>query len=111
MQQTDFMASRMNQSVVRRPSLPLTAADEADLTQLKESMAYRQALAQLSGQDLPQGDVTESVLIHAVFEAGLSSVRQLAESDGYTQLAADAADESTRRRLSRRRRPMWVTER
>lgn len=51
------MASRMHHTVVRRPSLPLTAADEADLTQLKESLAYRQALAQFSGQDLPEGDV------------------------------------------------------
>ena len=104
------MASRMNQTVVRRPSLPLTAADEADLAHLKDSLPYQQALARLSGHDLPEGDVTESVLLHAVFEAGLTAVRHLAESDGYAQLASDAADESTRRRLSRRRRPAWATE-
>ncbi len=105
------MASRMKQSVVRRPSLPLTSADEADLRLLKESPAYQQALARLSSQDLPPGDVKESVLLHAVFEAGLAAVRQLAESDGYTQLAAErAADDATRRRLSRRRRPAWADE-
>ena len=105
------MASRMNQTVVRRPSLPLTAADEADLMLLKESPSYQQALARLSSQDLPEGGVKESVLLHAVFEAGLSAVRQLAESDGYEQLSAEyAADDATRRRLSRRRRAAWADE-
>ncbi len=105
------MASRLNQTVVRRPSLPLTAADEVDLALLKQSRPYQQALARLSSQDLPEGAVTESVLLHAVFEAGLAAVRHLAQSDGYAQLAAEfAAEESTRRRLSRRRRPAWADD-
>jgi hypothetical protein len=106
------MASRMNQTVVRRPSLPLTPADEADLALLKQAAAYQRALARLSSQDIPPGaEVTESVLLHAVFEAGLAAVRQLAEADGYEQMAADsAADDATRRRLSRRRRPSWAAE-
>lgn len=105
------MASRMNQTVVRRPSLPLTAADEADLALLKESPPYQQALSRLAGHDLAEGGVTESVLLHAVFEASLAAVRQLAESDGYGQVAAEyIAEESARRRLSRRRRPAWADE-
>ena len=106
------MASRMSQTVVRRPSLPLTAADEADLALLKHTSTYQRALARLSSQDIPDGtEVTESVLLHAVFEAGLAAVRQLAEAEGYEQLASDsAAEDATRRRLSRRRRPVWADE-
>ncbi len=109
--QTDLMASRMSQTVVRRPSQPLTAADEADLALLKESAPYLQALSRLAGQGLSEGEVTESVLLHAIFEAGLAAVRQLAESDGYGQVAVEyIADEAARRRLSRRRRPAWADE-
>ncbi len=112
MQHTGLVATRMNQTIVRRPSLPLTAQDEADLALFKQASPYQRALARLSSQELPEdGDMTESVLLHAVFEAGLAAVRQLAESDGYTQLAAaHAADDATRRRLSRRRRPAWADE-
>ncbi len=103
------MASRMKQTIVRRPSLPLTASDEADLTLLRNATPYQRALARLSSQDITDGsEITESVLLHAVFEAGLAAVRQLAEAEGYEQMVADDA---TRRRLSRRRRPSWADER
>ena len=109
---SDPMARRLDQAVVRRPSLPLTAADEAQLEVLRETASHRKALAQLSRQDFPDGrDVRESVLLHAVFEAGLAAVRQLAEAEGYEQLASEyAADDPTRRRLSRRRRPTWAAD-
>jgi hypothetical protein len=82
------MARRLDQAVVRRPSLPLTAADEAQLAALRETASYRSALARLSRQEFPDdSDVRESVLLHAVFEAGLAAVRQLAEAEGYEQLA------------------------
>ena len=102
------MASRMSQTVTRRPSLPLTAADEADLALVKQSLPYQRALARLSG--LPDGvEITESVLLHAVFQAGLAAVKQLAEADGYERLAV--ADDAARRQLSRRRLPAWADER
>lgn len=106
------MARRMNQTVVRRPSLPLTAADEADLAVLRQESAYQRALATLSRQPMPEsGEVRESVLLHAVFAAGLAAVRQLAESEGYEQLAADyEADDADRRKLSRRRKPAWADQ-
>ena len=106
------MARRLDQAVVRRPSLPLTAADEAQLAALRETASYRTALARLSRQEFPDdGDVRESVLLHAVFEAGLAAIRQLAEAEGYEQLASEyAADDATRRRLSRRRRPAWAAD-
>ena len=57
------------------------------------------------------GDVRESRAAHAVFEAGLAAVRQLAEAEGYEQLASEyAAEDANRRRLSRRRRPAWAAD-
>ena len=106
------MARRLDQAVVRRPSLPLTASDEEQLAALRETASYRTALARLSRQEFPDdGDVRESVLLHAVFEAGLAAVRQLAEAEGYEQLANEyAAEDANRRRLSRRRRPAWAAD-
>ena len=106
------MTQRMSQPIVRRPSLPLTSQDEADLTLLRESPAHLRALADLApSTPVQEGDVRESVLLHAVFEAGLSVVRKAAEEEGYEQLAAEyraIADE--RRSLSRRRQPAWSGE-
>lgn len=106
------MNSRMSRPVVRRPNLPLTAQDESDLALLRSSPAYRQALAQLSPSGLsPVEQVSEAVLLHAVFEAGLAAVRASAEEDGYAQLAVDYAEQAgSRRRMSRRRTPAWANE-
>ena len=106
------MASRMIEPVVRRPSLPLTAVDEAELVRLRESEDHRRALAMLvPGGPSPVEQVTEAVLLHAVFEAGLAAVRSRAEEEGYRQLADDYADQgSTRRRMSRRRTPAWADQ-
>ena len=109
-QHTGQMAQRMSQPVVRRPNLPLTAQDEADLAVLRQSPSHLNALAELSS-GMPTADVGESVLLHAIFEAGLRAVREAAEEDGYAQLADDyrrSADE--RRAMSRRRPPAWADE-
>lgn len=107
-----LMSSRMSQPVVRRPNLPLTAKDEADLAQLRQSPVLRASLAELtaSGPDV-EGDVTEAVLLHAVLEVGFAAVRANAEAEGYAQLAAEyGAGPGERRRMSRRRSPAWASE-
>lgn len=103
------MATRMVDPVVRRPSLPLTGKDDADLEVLRTSPAYRRALEVLApSAPAADDDVTESVLLHAVFEAGLAAVRRSAEEEGYAQLAADYAyPPAERRAMARRRPPSW----
>ncbi len=106
------MGTRMSQRVVRRPNVPLTAKDEADLTLLRTSPAFRRALERLSATG-PSADeeVGEAVLLHAVLAAGLAAIRANAEDEGYEQLAAEYADSSAaRRRVSRRRTPAWSDE-
>ena len=100
----------MSQPVVRRPNLPLTEKDEADLEVLRTSPQHRAVLAQLSGISA-EGDVGEGVLLHAVFEAGMAAVQASALERGYAQLAAEYAKSSaSRRRMSRRRNPAWAEE-
>ena len=70
------MSNRMTQAVVRRPSVPLTAKDEAELTLLRTSPTFRKALAHLA----PSGPsavetVSEAVLLHSVLEVGLAAIR------------------------------------
>lgn len=106
------MASRMRETVVRRPNLPLTARDENDLQQLRASVGFRRALQRVApGQPDAEADLGEAVLLHAVFQAGLAAIRQAAEEDGYRQLAAQRAGEATERRaIARRRSPRWASE-
>jgi len=111
-QQTAAMSARMSEPVIRRPNLPLTAADVAELELVQQSPAHRQALTRLSpnGPDLKQS-TGESVLLHAIFTTGLAAIREQAEEEGYAQLAADyQAEESERRAMSRRRPPIWAHE-
>lgn len=102
----------MSQPVVRRPNLPLTAKDEADLALLRSSAEFRRALQRMAPSS-PDADATlgEAVLLHAVFEAGLAAVRAAAEEEGYQALAAQYAVEGpTRRAAARRRKPAWADE-
>lgn len=106
------MASRMKTPVVRRPSLPLTAQDEADLALLRTSPEFRKALEAVApSQPAADEDLGESALLHAIFEAGLAIVRRTAEDAGYEQLASDYAFRSDERRsIARRRPPSWAEE-
>lgn len=105
------MATRMKTPPVRRPSLPLTERDERDLTQLRQSADLGQLLARLSGQPVGNHDVSESVLLHAVFSVGLAAIRKAIEEQGYTRIAAEQAAESAQRRAEARRRlPTWAEE-
>src|SRR5690348_12282129 len=102
---------RFQAGVVRRPSLPLTEQDERDLKRLRESELHREALARLSGTPEVTTAVSESALLHAVFEAGLAAVREASEEAGYAQLAVEMDLEAKHRRAdARRRRPSWAHE-
>lgn len=104
------MATRLNEPTERRTPLPLTARDLEDLGRLREPGPQREALSALATA-LPEGDVSEALLVHAVFVAGLRAVREAAEAASYE---ADAADRHTRanadRAAARRRRPSWADE-
>ncbi|MSW83029.1 MAG: hypothetical protein F2840_18045 [Actinobacteria bacterium] len=106
------MSNRMTQAVVRRPSVPLTAKDEAELALLRTSPTFRKALEHLA----PTGPsaveaVSEAVLLHSVLEAGLAAIRAMAEADGYAEIAVQYAGQAEqRRRMSRRRTPTWIDE-
>lgn len=106
------MTTRTRESTVRRPSLPLTARDEADLAVLRDSEPSRQALARLTGIPTYSSTVSEATLLHAVFTAGLGALRQEAEEAGYAEIAAqqDAAEIAAQRRQARRRSPSWAHE-
>lgn len=106
------MATRMDQPVVRRPSVPLTARDEADLAMLKASPTYRRALDRLCASPVTaDDDIGESVLLHALIEAGFAAVRLEAEEAGYRELAIDYMHQANERRsLARRRTPAWADE-
>ena len=100
----------MQQRIVRRPSLPLTERDEQDLASVRNSPEYRTALGLPTTDDVSQ-DVSESVLLHAIFEAGLRAIRRQAEEVGYAEIAQSYIQEDAQRRtIARRRRPAWAEE-
>jgi hypothetical protein len=105
------MARRLNESAQERKPLPLTSRDLEDLERLRAPGPERVALADLSGAVL-EDQVTESVLLHAVFAAGLRVVHEMAEARAYAEAAADrrVTDEEDHR-IARRRRPSWADER
>ncbi len=103
---------------MRRPSLPLTEVDEAHLQLIWSSPTHRHALDELAGR-LSVGaegegelDLTESALLHLVFEAGLDAVRARAQEAGYAELARGRLSEEQveARAIARRRRPSWADE-
>ncbi len=103
--------TRMRAAAVRRPSLPLTEDDERDLASLRTSPLQRAVLERLSGEPVAAAEMSESALLHAVFEAGLGAVRAASEEAGYAQLALEMADEAKgHRSAARRRRPSWAHE-
>ncbi|HVV75041.1 MAG TPA: hypothetical protein VHC43_03320 [Mycobacteriales bacterium] len=99
------MGARYAQSVVRRAPLPLTETDIRAVEALRVSGPQRAALMRLLPEDLPS-DISESGLLHALFEVALSRVREEVEAAGYAELALQQ-DDTVRRRAARRRRPRW----
>lgn len=104
------MARRLREPAQDRKPLPLTSRDLEDLERLRSPGPERTALADLGGTPA-EGDVTESMLLHAVFAVGLRVVREAAEAQAYAEAAQDrreTADED--RAIARRRRPSWADE-
>jgi hypothetical protein len=106
------MVSRIKSPVVRRTSLPLTAKNESELGEVRESSSYQKALEQLTGIKIEEGDISTSALLHAIFEAGIAAVRQRAELEGYAEIAVGFSKSQTQqqRREARRRRTNWADE-
>jgi hypothetical protein len=105
------MSYRLHQATERRTPLPLTARDIEDLAKLRAPSPEREALSDLA--DVPLADeVSEALLVHAVFTAGLRAIREAAEAHGYAQLAAQeeaSGEDADRRAISDRRAP-WADE-
>lgn len=103
--------TRLQARVVRRPSLPLTDADERALELLRDSPAYRRALAELSGEDVADVEPSEAALLHAILVVGQRAVHDVAAEAGYAAMATDqAAQADDRRAEARRRQPSWADE-
>lgn len=78
---------------------------------LRQPSPYRDALVRRSSMSAGPEEVTESVLLHALLEAGLAAIREDAENEGYAVLAAQRSqDADARREQARRRRPSWADE-
>jgi hypothetical protein len=105
------MSTRVQGSVVRRPSLPLTESDEAALKALRTSPSLQDALLALASDPVVAAEASESALLRALLHVGLSAVQERAEMDGYRALAADYQHENDERRaMARRRVPDWAHE-
>ena len=97
---------------MRRPSLPLTDNDVRNIEALQESEELRQALQELSPDQLRSGQVSESALLHAIWTTGMSAVQERAEIMGYQALAASMteAEIAENRAWAKRRAPYWADE-
>jgi hypothetical protein len=108
------VAIRLQARVTRRSSLPLTEQDDLALARIRTSETYQAALRALGAPadvDVPASALSEAALLHAVFEAGLASIRLGAQEAGYALLADQrAASAPERRAESRRRAPSWSDE-
>ena len=104
----------MNRSGVRleagSATLYFTAHDVARLELLRSTASGRAALAQLAGVT-DAGEIEETALLRAVFEAGMTAIHDLALDNGYAALAADRHKvvKSAKRRPGRRI-PVWADE-
>jgi hypothetical protein len=64
----------------RRASLPLSPRDVADLARLRE-LPIRPEL------NLPEGEISEAVLLHAIFAAGITAIESMMQERAYAELA------------------------
>jgi hypothetical protein len=91
-----MVTTRMTQ-VERRASLPLSPRDVADLARLRD-LPIREEL------DLPEGEISEAVLLHAIFTAGLQAIEAMIQERAYAELADQyrKTAEGAERRAARR---------
>jgi hypothetical protein len=113
MKHDGYMSPRRTGRTIRRPSLPLTERDVADLDKIRNSPAERAALEDLASVTLAAGgrSEAESAFLHAVLLAGIRAVGERAEEASYeADAAAYQAEDTERRAIARRRRPPWAGE-
>lgn len=103
------MATRVSAAVVRRPSLPLTSADEAQLRELRDSDELQRALSRLCGRPIT-AQHTEGSVLQALLETALRVVKAEAEEQAYEELARDVSYLDDKRATRDRRRPSWADE-
>src|SRR5258708_40122591 len=105
------MSQKLNQATERRAPLPLTARDIEDLASLRMPSPEGEALSDLADVSLAD-EVSEALLLHAVFTAGLRAIREAAEAHGYAQLAIqqESPGETADRQAISDRRPPWADE-
>lgn len=105
------MSQKLNQATERRAPLPLTARDIEDLAKLRKPSPEREALSDLADVSLAD-EVSEALLIHAVFTVGLRAIWETAEAHGYAQLAAqkEASGQAADRQAISDRRAPWADE-
>lgn len=78
---------------------------------IRESAIHRNMLAELSSTEEFAKDVSEAVMLHAVFEIGLRTVREALEERGYAELAQQQGEEEPNKyAAARRHRPTWANE-
>ena len=105
------MATRLREGASRRPSLPLSSADEDALRLLRESPEMLESLAEFAALEVDLRSATESALLQAIFRAGLRSISEAALARGYDELARQYETELEERyAFARRRRPSWADE-
>ena len=106
------MATRIKSPVQRRSSLPLTQVNENDLETLRNSSSYQIALEKLSGTRIVDQEVSAAAMLHAIFEVGMSAIKETAELEGYAHIAEkqSSAEIEKDRKEARRRRPSWADE-
>ncbi len=107
------MTPRKTGRTIRRPSLPLTARDVAELDKIRNSPSGRAALEDLASVTFAAGgrSEAESAFLHAVLLAGIRAIRERAEEASYAaDAAAYQAEDTERRAIARRRRPPWAGE-
>lgn len=102
------MAARFASPVVRRGQVPLTQQDIEALQEVLSQPSEREFLA--SHNLVPSaGEVSESVVLHALVEVGIKAVRDARDAAGYALLAADPEYQkhvtNIRSRRALRRRP------
>ena len=113
LQHHEDMNPRRSGRTIRRPSLPLTERDLADLDTIRSSPSERTALEDLASVTLAAGgrSEAESAFLHAVLLAGIRAVRERAEAASYeADAAAYTAEDAERRAIARRRQPPWAGE-
>jgi hypothetical protein len=100
------MNARLNMRVDHRASLPLTPRDVADLARLRETASVRTRLS------LPDGDLSEAALLHAVLVAGIQCLQDEAEERGYAELAGQYRNsaEGAERHKARRMPARYATD-